>query len=74
MPNLISVLNRTEGLNGTSAYGGGGKEKKGEKEEGLDWATVWVFACGAECVEGGKGNNKDKESWREERVMVEWEE
>ncbi|GAA5907350.1 small subunit rRNA maturation protein TSR4 [Sporobolomyces salmoneus] len=70
MPNLISVLNRTEGLNGTSAYGDTGK--KGEKEEGLDWATVWVFTCGAECVDSR--GNREKESWKEERVMVEWEE
>jgi len=72
MPNLISVLNRTEGLNGSSVYGEEGKGKKeGEKDEGLDWATIWVFACGAECIDE---KSREKEAWREERVMIEWEE
>ncbi|GAA5933590.1 small subunit rRNA maturation protein TSR4 [Sporobolomyces koalae] len=73
MPNLISVLNRTQGTKGTSAYSTGeGKDTVAskDKDEGLDWATVWVFACGAECAE----KSRDKESWREESVMVEWEE
>lgn len=72
MPNLIAILNRTEGQRGTSAYvqedGHGSAAKEGE---GFDWATVWVFTCGAECVDP---SSADMESWREESVLVEWEE
>ncbi|GAA6049066.1 hypothetical protein JCM3770_003870 [Rhodotorula araucariae] len=39
--------------------------------EGQDWATVWVLSCQGEC-EGGAG--VEGESWREERVLSEWEE
>ncbi|GAA6063601.1 hypothetical protein JCM10212_006218 [Sporobolomyces blumeae] len=83
MPHLVSVLNKTEGLNGLSAYddASGGdcrrpaandarKAKADPDDEGLDWATVWVYSCERECVDPGK----DKEAWREERVLVEWEE
>lgn len=72
MPNLISVLNRTSGLNGTSPYGEDKEVGEKGKDEGLDWATVWVFTCGAECADGGKKG--ERETWREERVLVEWEE
>ncbi|GAA5889659.1 hypothetical protein JCM5296_002424 [Sporobolomyces johnsonii] len=67
MPHLVSVLNKTEGLRGLSAFG---DEKK--EGEGLDWATVWVFSCTRECGDEGEGGRR--EAWREERVMVEWEE
>ncbi|GAA5950902.1 hypothetical protein JCM21900_000367 [Sporobolomyces salmonicolor] len=67
MPHLVSVLNKTEGLRGRDAFG---DEKR--EGEGLDWATVWVFSCTKECGEERDGGRR--EAWREERVMVEWEE
>lgn len=65
MPHLVSVLEK------------GSKGKGGREDEGVEFATVWVFGCVRECVdaegdgEGGKGMG---EAWREEGVMVEWEE
>ncbi|BGP41561.1 hypothetical protein JCM10449v2_005552 [Rhodotorula kratochvilovae] len=43
----------------------------GKAGEAQDWATVWVLSCEGEC-EGGAG--AEGESWREERVLAEWEE
>ncbi|POY73327.1 hypothetical protein BMF94_3662 [Rhodotorula taiwanensis] len=45
---------------------------------GLDdqyaWATVWVFSCAGECTGGASGDSVEEgEAWREERVLVEWE-
>ncbi|GAA5841832.1 hypothetical protein JCM9279_003121 [Rhodotorula babjevae] len=40
--------------------------------EAQDWATVWVLSCVAECEGGAEGG--EGESWREERVLAEWEE
>lgn len=67
MPALVALLNRDAEKRRKLA--GQGKGKSVMEEDGLDFATVWVFACVGECLE------KDaEEGWREERVLVEWEE
>ncbi|GAA5900493.1 hypothetical protein JCM8208_000515 [Rhodotorula glutinis] len=58
MPHLVGLVNGAPGA------------KEGEAQ---DWATVWVLSCVAEC-EGGAEGGGEGESWREERVLVEWEE
>lgn len=73
MPALVGLLNRAR----AKAEGEGSKKVEGGKkgvmqEDGLDFASVWVFACVGECCDDeGEGV---AEGWREERVMVEWEE
>lgn len=39
-----------------------------------DWATVWVLSCVDECEGGAGPGGGEGESWREERVLAEWEE
>mgnify|MGYP007100401999 FL=1 len=58
MPYLVGLVNAAPG------------SKDGEAQ---DWATVWVLSCVAEC-EGGAEGGGEGESWREERVLAEWEE
>ncbi|ORY74087.1 programmed cell death protein 2 [Leucosporidium creatinivorum] len=63
MPNLVALLNRD-----SAKRDKGGEGKNVMEQDGLDFATVWVFACVGECV------GESDEAWREERVLVEWEE
>lgn len=65
MPNLVALLNRDAAKRDQE---GKSKGKSVMEQDGLDFATVWVFACVGECV------GKAEEAWREERVLVEWEE
>lgn len=62
MPYLVTLLNRSDRLDGSTAT----ERAPGRPEEGLDWASVLVFTCRGECMNDG-------ESWREEHVLVEWE-
>ncbi|BGP56582.1 hypothetical protein JCM8202v2_004208 [Rhodotorula sphaerocarpa] len=41
-------------------------------DERYEWATCWVLSCAGEC-EGGVPEGEEGEAWREERVLVEWE-
>ncbi|GAA5991223.1 hypothetical protein JCM10908_006591 [Rhodotorula pacifica] len=43
-------------------------------DERYEWASVWILSCEAEC-EGGVAMEgaEEGEAWREERVLVEWE-
>ncbi|GAA5840977.1 hypothetical protein JCM11251_006770 [Rhodosporidiobolus azoricus] len=67
MPHLVGVLSPYNATLGKAAAEG----EEGKKDEwGVEFASVWVFSCEAECVEEGEG----KEGWREEVVRVEWEE
>ena len=62
MPHLLSVLGRLKS----------GVTGKKEEAEGIDFATVMVFTCELECVAGGEGEGGE-EAWKEELVLVEWE-
>lgn len=42
-------------------------------DERYEWASVWVLSCEAECPGGGTTRAAEGEAWREERVLVEWE-
>ncbi|GAA6032260.1 hypothetical protein JCM8097_007150 [Rhodosporidiobolus ruineniae] len=72
MPHLVHVLNSAAETKGTSLYvdAEGKALDKGEKkeEDGLEFATVWVVSCERECADA------EGEAWREEGVLVEWEE
>lgn len=66
MPQLVGVLNRSLKKKKTVGGATGGNVLE---EEGVEWATVWVFACVKECCD----DVEKGEAWREERVFVEWE-
>ncbi|KDE05632.1 hypothetical protein MVLG_04003 [Microbotryum lychnidis-dioicae p1A1 Lamole] len=60
MPNLVNILNKAPR----------GRPNEGEEEEdSFDWASVWVFTCADECV-----NEQSQQAWREDVVLIEWEE
>ncbi|GAA5880326.1 hypothetical protein JCM3774_006729 [Rhodotorula dairenensis] len=44
-------------------------------DERYEWASVWVLSCTDECPggAGAGGAGAEGEAWREERVLVEWE-
>lgn len=73
MPYLVGLLNKSMALAGSTALGSGdmkGKENRNVMEEdGLDWASVWIFTCLGECLPEGEVSG-----WREEECMIEWEE
>jgi len=49
------------------------KRSKESGSRGMEWGTCMVFSCGNDCRlnDGGK---EDKECWREEYVLVQWDE
>lgn len=70
MPGLVALLNRTgTAVKKGKGAGGEGSKKSVMQEDGLDFASVWGFACVGECCDSGEGAG----GWREERVLVEWE-
>lgn len=42
-------------------------------DERYEWASVWVLSCEGECPGGVTTQAAEGEAWREERVLVEWE-
>lgn len=69
MPALVGTLNRSSSLAGSTALTFAGEQAGEEvmKEDALDWATAGVFVCRKECTNDGG------EAWREEVVLIEWE-
>jgi pre-rRNA-processing protein TSR4 len=70
MPALVGTLNRNSTVAGSTAlvFGEAVSAEEGVmKEDALDWATAGVFVCRNECTVEG-------EAWREEVVLIEWEE
>jgi len=79
MPNLINVL-REQGKNATHEEAKtdvSQSQPQTEEEErrkvlegaGMEWGTCMVFSCEQDCcAEGGE------EGWREEVVLVQWDE
>ena len=57
-----------------------GKDAGDEEEvRGMEWGTCMVFSCEKDCcladsTECGKDKEEAKECWREELVLVQWEE
>lgn len=78
MPNLINVL-RTAGAEGAKK-GMKDEERReavaaalkrsGDKAQksGMEWGTCMVFSCEKDCRGGGKGNEEERDVWREEVV------
>jgi len=79
MPNLINVIeDRTDGKNKKLPD----EERRKEIEcalkggpnsgRGMEWGTVMIFSCEQDCCQTESGSGK--EGWREEFVMVQWDE
>ena len=56
----------------------GSKAAGAAEGRGMEWGTAFVFSCEKDCClvdkEGVKGKEEAKECWREELVLVQWEE
>jgi pre-rRNA-processing protein TSR4 len=61
MPNLINSLKRPDGSTSDSQ---------------MEWGTCLVFTCEKDCCQesASAGSGELKECWREEIVLVQWEE
>lgn len=49
------------------------KRSKEPGSRGMEWGTCMVFSCGNDCRLNDSGK-EDKECWREEYVLVQWDE
>lgn len=62
MPQLVTKLSES------------GPLKVQEEDLALGWATAWVFACAADCGLPEGGPEVEGETWKEEVVLVQFEE
>jgi len=74
MPNLINVLGSASARGSTipsKAISDEERRKAVEKElkerNGMEWGTVMIFSCAADCCPDGK------EYFAEEEVLIQWE-
>jgi len=72
MPNLINVLGSANGLSQPlKAISDAERRKALEKElkerKGMEWGTVMIFSCAADCCPDGR------EYFAEEEVLIQWE-
>lgn len=49
------------------------KRNKEPGSRGMEWGTCMVFSCANDCCVD-EGGQDDKECWREEYVLVQWDE
>lgn len=80
MPNLINILRESPADSKKQTNEQRIKEVqvalKGGKTEGrrgMEWGTCMVFSCEKDCC-NADGETKAKECWREEFVMIQWDE
>ncbi|KAF8557745.1 hypothetical protein OG21DRAFT_1505004, partial [Imleria badia] len=84
MPNLINVLRksvddkhldvrRLTDEQRIKAVQDALKRNKEPGSRGMEWGTCMVFSCGNDCCLDD-GGQEDKECWREEYVLVQWDE
>jgi pre-rRNA-processing protein TSR4 len=82
MPNLINILRaqkKSARNAGEDETGGDTQEPLQTEEErkekdlevklnaGMEWGTCFIFSCDQDCCDEGEG-------WREELVLVQWDE
>ncbi|KAG8834263.1 hypothetical protein FRC17_009272 [Serendipita sp. 399] len=62
MPNLINMLKRD-------------KQSSNTEESQMEWGTCLVYTCPKNCCQedSNAGHEELKECWREEKVLVQWE-
>ena len=80
MPNLINVLResvddarRLTDEQRIRTVQDALKRSKEPGSRGMEWGTCMVFSCGNDCCLDDGGQD-DKECWREEYVLVQWDE
>jgi pre-rRNA-processing protein TSR4 len=79
MPNLINVLRSPEeekpkklsDEERRKAVERGLKGEGKDERRGMEWGTCLIFSCEKDCCSDGDGW-EDKECWREEKVLVQW--
>lgn len=81
MPNLINILRSGEGDGKKmtdeerrkavemALKGGDNADRKG-----MEWGTCMIFSCEKDCCTDDKGEFEARECWREELVLVQWDE
>ena len=80
MPNLINILRPRE----TDSNKMTDEERRKAVEialkggdnadNGMEWGTCMIFSCEKDCCNDDKGEFEAKECWREELVLVQWDE
>ncbi|EIN06067.1 hypothetical protein PUNSTDRAFT_73370 [Punctularia strigosozonata HHB-11173 SS5] len=77
MPNLINVLRPKMAGPERPPAAADGEARRKEVEAalktgiGMEWGTCMVFSCERDCCVG-QGGKDEKEAWREEVVLVQW--
>ncbi|KAJ6581245.1 programmed cell death protein 2 [Mycena capillaripes] len=80
MPNLINVLRNGDGEDKRKKLTDEERRKLVEQElkgdssvgsRGMEWGTCLVFSCSRDCSLDDDGKEA-RESWREEKVLVQW--
>ena len=81
MPNLINILRpgESEGKKMTDAERRKAVEmelKGGDNTDrnGMEWGTCMIFSCEKDCCTDDGGEFEVRECWREELVLVQWDE
>lgn len=75
MPNILNVLkpstSPTEKPKEVDSSSGGGSNPFDER--GMEWGTCLIFTCSEDCRISEHGSEKLSNCWREELVLVQWE-
>ncbi|KAJ4492658.1 programmed cell death protein 2 [Lentinula edodes] len=75
MPNLINILRGVESnskkLSDEERRAAVQKTLKGGSEKGMEWGTCMIFSCENDCRIDAVGK-EEKDVWREELVLVQW--
>ena len=81
MPNLINILRASTADGDTENLTDGQRMKEVQKalqkdassdKRGMEWGTCMVFSCGKDCCIDESNGREGKECWREEVVLVQW--
>jgi pre-rRNA-processing protein TSR4 len=79
MPNLITILHRPSTETKRQTEEERRRELvevlgKGGEKNGMEWGTCLVFSCLKDCCAGDEREADARDCWREEIVLVQWEE
>ena len=81
MPNLINYLKPSEVLTTENVQTEAGRRKeleqllegmKSKKSRGMEWGTCMIFSCAKDCCINEAAEFKMDEHWKEEFVLVQW--
>lgn len=81
MPNLINILGTSTRDEDTQKLTDGQRMEAVQKalqknatsdKRGMEWGTCMVFSCEKDCCLDDSNDREAKECWREELVIVQW--